>query len=525
MVVVPVADSSGTRRLALRRLDSAEVITIPGTEGVNSVAFSPDDRTLAVLGGGRITLVPLDGGVATSVTIETINLGLAWSPDGWFYYSRNDGRANALFRVRVGGGAPERVTRPDLARREFAHWWPAVVDGGRAVLFGTYTTPVERSRIEAVEPATGRRTVVVENAMFPRVTAGHLLFVRGTVLYSAPFDATRLALTGEPRPVVDDVTTVPTQGFAGVAVSEAGVLVRIRASRFFPVARLVWIGRDGAETPVMAVEDGWGEPRLSPDGRTIALARNYASPQLWLLDVGRGVPTQLSAPGSVAFAAVWSPDGRSLVHTTETPVFDIVRTPVDGTAGRTVLANDFDKLVADVSPDGRWLAYAEVAGRSHLKLAPLDGGPPQRLDGRPDVTEISQYSADFSPDGRWIAYDERVRGSTTEVYVRAWPGAGARRQVSAGGGEEPRFARGGREIVYRRGGALLAASFDPVTGAVGTPAVVLQRRVAWSTGDWRTTSYDVTPDGSRFLLAIPVERAGAPPVVVRTGWSPAAAPR
>lgn len=140
---------------------------------------------------------------------------------------------------------------------------------------------------------------------------------------------------------------------------------------------------------------------------------------------------------------------------------------------------------------------------------------------------VSQRSADFSPDGRWIAYDEGTPGRAAEVYVRAWPGDGGRRQVSAASGSEPRFTKGGREIVYRRGATLLAAPFDPVTGAVGTPTVVLQRRVAWSAGDWRTRSYDVTSDGARFVMAVPVTRAGEPPIVVRTGWSPAtaAAPR
>jgi serine/threonine-protein kinase len=523
-VVVPIVDASGARRLALRHLDSAGVVIVPRTERANAAVFSPDDRTLAVLvAGGRIALVPLDGGVATTLDAGATILGLAWAPDGWIYFSRIDGRTHALFRIRASGGAAARVTRPDVSNREFAHWYPAVVGDGRAILFGTYTTPVERSRIEAVEPATGRRTTVVDNAMSPRLSGGHLLFVRGGVLHAAPFDETRLALTGDPRPVLDDVAALPSQGLSGYAVSETGVLVHIPASRFFPSSRVVWIARDGAETPVASVEDVWSEPRLSPDGRTIALVRSLASPELWLLDVARGVPSRLSPSGRVALAPLWSADGRSLLYTTESPTFDLARIAVDGGVGHTVLASDFDKFAVAGSPDGRWLAFVEARDRNRLMLMPLGGGPAQRLDGRPAITDVTQYNADFSPDGGWIAYDEVAPDRPSEVYVRRWPGDGGRRQVSAAGGSEPRFSKGGREIVFRRGTALLAASFDPVTGVVGRPTVVLQRRVAWSAGNWRTRSYDVAPDGSRFLLTVPVERTGEPPVVVRTGWSPAAA--
>lgn len=132
--------------------------------------------------------------------------------------------------------------------------------------------------------------------------------------------------------------------------------------------------------------------------------------------------------------------------------------------------------------------------------------------------QTSQRNGAFSPDGRWLAYEEFNANRQSEVYVRTIRATGGRRQVSADGGSQPRWTRGGRELVYRKGDRVLSVTFDPVTGEVGTPTLLFRKADAGRIGGGRTVGYDVTPDGSQFLMVTPIERPGAQPTIVVLNW-------
>jgi hypothetical protein len=107
---------------------------------------------------------------------------------------------------------------------------------------------------------------------------------------------------------------------------------------------------------------------------------------------------------------------------------------------------------------------------------------------------------------------------TFDVFVRALDGSGGRRQVSADGGDQPRFTKGGRELVYRKGSAVYAVPFESASGEAGTPVLLFRVADAGRTSQGRTVGYDVAPDGSRFLLVTPIERLEATPNVVVLNW-------
>ena len=363
--------------------------------------------------------------------------------------------------------------------------------------------------------ATSKRTVLVDGAYFARyVPSGHLLFVREHAIFAVPFDPTKLRVLGPAVPVVEDVAASFTDGTAGYAVSENGTLVYLRNSEWRVPRRLIWADRAGKEESILPEDHQWAEPRLSPDGRWIALTRMDPTWQIVLFDRARRVLTQLTRGDGVSFAAMWMPDSKSIIHSVETPVYDLHRSPIDGTAAETLFVSNKDKMAMAVSPDGQTLAYMEAAARERLLFAPVAGGASTPFDPR----ESSQRAADFSPDGRWVVYDEVGANLRSEVYVRAIDGQGGRRQVSSDGGDQPRWTRGGREIVYRKGDAMLAASFDPATREVGVPTLLFAKKDAGRLGGGRTVGYDVTPDGSRFLLVTPVERETAQPTVVVINW-------
>jgi hypothetical protein len=144
----------------------------------------------------------------------------------------------------------------------------------------------------------------------------------------------------------------------------------------------------------------------------------------------------------------------------------------------------------------------------------LDGtGKPRELS----PNAIAQRGASFSPDGLWIAYEEVAHGRPN-VFVTTAEGSGARRQISVDGGEQPRWTRGGRELVFRKGEALMAAPVNPATGDAGKPIQLFRKTQPDRLGVGRTYTYDVTPDGNRFLLALPDYKPNTQPVIVVLNW-------
>jgi serine/threonine-protein kinase len=143
-------------------------------------------------------------------------------------------------------------------------------------------------------------------------------------------------------------------------------------------------------------------------------------------------------------------------------------------------------------------------------------------------TKFAERNGEVSPDGRWLAYDSDESGRA-EVYVHPWPaGDGGRWQVSTSGGVQPLWARNGRELFCRApDGALMTVPVDTAPGrasfASGTPTRLITGdgydHALGTANNGRT--YDVSPDGRRFLLIKVGSADGAPPrnLVVVLNWT------
>jgi len=505
-------DSLGVQRVVVRTLADTTPRWVAGTEGAIVSAFSPDGASIAfVTQSGELRRVPAIGGPSTRLAPLAMSVQPTWGEDGYIYYTRV---GEGLFRVPEDGGEPSRVSTLDTARKEFGHWFPQLLPGGTHVLFHSYTAPVDSTRVEVVEIATGTRTTIMRNAFNARVsTSGHLLFLREGTLLAAPFDAKALRVTREPIAVHEDVAWNVSEGTAAYDVSESGTLVFVRASETVPLNDIRWVSRDGTRGESLVPPGPWMEPRQSPSGAWIALTKIEATLSVWLYDVARGVLTPLSRVAGSAFAPTWLPDSRGVVHVIETPVYDIGLTRLDASPPETLVVSNVDKIPSDVSPDGRQLAFTRVELGDNVDLVSITGGNGAPLGTR----EHSQQGAVFSPDGAWIAWSELDPNETPQIFLRKLDGTVRRVQVSAAGGTQPRWTKRGAELTYRRGAAMFAVSVDVATGRVGTP-VLLFSAPEDETANRRVTGYDVTADGQRFLMAIPVDRSRSLPIVVITDW-------
>jgi serine/threonine-protein kinase len=392
------------------------------------------------------------------------------------------------------------LTSPDTSRGELGHWWPQVLPGGEAVLYTAYTTPIEKARICVVSLETRDRQDLLESVTFARyMPTGHLAYVRirTQTLMAVPFDLARLKVTGDPQPVLEDVSLDGTDWFSQFSASEDGSLVYVPASVVGGDRLLVWVDRSGKSQPVSQIRRRYADPKLSPDGRRLAVTILGGNQDIWVQELARGTLTRLTFGEGAEMSPRWTPDGRRLVFISEQPIFDLHWKSADGSAPEeALLASQNDKRPMSFSPDGRVLAYVEEHPDTlgDIWLLPLVGERKPQPFLR---TRFVETLPAFSPDGRWLAYQSNESGRN-EIYVQEYPGPGAKQQVSIEGGAEPVWARSGRELFYRDDNKMMAVEIRT------SPAFQAAKPRQLFEGEYEHfknyLGFDVTPDGQRFLM-------------------------
>ncbi len=496
------ATRNDTTRLYIRYMNRQEIVPVAGTEGIERGPFlSPNGRWIAFGADTKLKKVSIDGGTPHELADASGLVGGSWGASDTLVYSPSYN--GGLWQVGADGGTPVELTTPDRAQGELGHWWPQILPGGKDVLFTNFSTPIDRARISVLSLETGVQKDLVPGAIFGRyLPTGHLVFVRSQTLMAVPFDVSRLEVTGTAVPVVEDVAMGPEEGSAGIAFSDNGIMAYIPASVWNAKSLLLWVDRAGNEELLIETPDLYESPQLSPDGRRLAYTIiDRGSRDVVIRDLARGVSTPLARGDAAEFGPLWTPDGERVIYQSDRPPYDIFWRDSDALGPEVpLLQNEYDNHASSVSPDGEILAYVEnnAETQGDIWLLPLEGGDPEIYR----KTEFSELAPAFSPDGRWIAYSSNESGRF-EVYVQSYPDpAEARQRVSADGGTEPLWARDGRELFYRNGKKMMAASFDTASGSPGTPSVLFERRYLL---DQNGRGYDLALDGRFIMVRTPDE--------------------
>jgi serine/threonine-protein kinase len=494
--LVVSGERGGKTLLLSRQMGRMGVTPLPGSEDGFRPFFSPDGHWIGFSTGEKLRKIPVDGGSAVDLADADWGGG-TWGPDGTIVYTQS--YKSGLWRVPPNGGTPEMLTSTDTARHELAHFWPQFLPDGRHVLFTNFSTPIARARIEVLDLKTGARKVLVDGAVFGRFVPGHLLFTRGQTVLAVSFDPATLTVSGSAIPVIEDVASVPSNAVSAFAVSESGAMAYVPASSFAVNTQPVWVDRTGVEHLVTSRPGLYFQPRIAPDGRRVAIAfqGEDRNSDVWIYEPGRDIFTRLTFGEAGDFNPLWTPDGRRVIYTSERPVFELYWRAADAsTPEQQLLASEFDKYAGSISPDGKTLSLS-VSGlpSSEIWLLPLDGSGPAKVFLK---SGFNLRRPAFSPDGHWLAFDSDESGEN-EIYIESYPDpTKARRQVSIGGGADPVWTRGGRELVYRRGDSVRAATVNPATGETGRPVTLFSGPYVGS--PYAGHGFDAMPDGSRFLM-------------------------
>ena len=311
---------------------------------------------------------------------------------------------------------------------------------------------------------------------------------------AVPFDVRHLHVGGVATPLEESIRLSDgSGGDANAFLTNAGGLVFARGAT---KRHLVWVDRAGVTRPAMSEERDFASVRLSPSGHQVALEIGAsASGDDWILDLDAGTLTPLTTTRNNR-NPVWSPDGRRVLYvSSRSGRAAFWWQPADG-SGPAVKAGEarHNPWWIDLAPDGHTTVFNAVYdGSFNLESYSLDSTHAEHdLAASPTASEVSGR---FSPDGRSIAYNSDESGRM-EVYVRPFPDAGARVQVSVRGGIRPVWAADGKSIYFLQGNKMTLATL------AWDPTLRVASRAALFDGVF-APSFDVSKDGTRFLMIQP----------------------
>ncbi len=489
------------RQLLVRELGQLQARILPGTEAARAPFFSPDGEWVGFFSNGALRKVALSGG--PPLTIAEVGSGgfrgATWTEDDMIVFTPNT--TSPLMIVSAAGGEPTALTRLDSASTANSHRWPEALPGGEAVAFVVFTGQNDDASLAAASLESGevKRFPIV--GLQPRyASTGHLVY--GTAdgsLVAVPFDVNNLEVTGPPVSLLEGLMVRPSAAVE-YAMSLSGALAYLGGVA--PELTLVAVDRNGIEETIVGELQTPEGPRVSPDGRRLAVSRQESgNTDIWLYDFLERTMTRMTFEGNNRYPT-WTPDGDRIAFSAGNREgvgvrdFFWVLADGSGTAER-LFGTPAAQWEISWAPDGETMIMRQSDGsgtRSIYSLKPGGDAEPQPLV----ISDFNERSPMISRDGLWLAYTSNESGRD-EIYVRPLPGPGGKRQVSIDGGTEPLWSLDGSELIYRGADANMYAV--PIrtspTLSVGQHSVLFEDVYVRNP---QHTNYDLNPTDGRLVM-------------------------
>jgi Tol biopolymer transport system component len=489
---------TGLLQIWLRRLDADGAHPVQGTDGGTHPFWAPGGKSFAFFADGKLKRVDIDGGRLQTIceTPGTFESG-SWNARDEILWAAVLGTGTRIQKISANGGAAVPF---DALGTAFAPVW---LNDGQRFLYET-EAPGSESELRLAS-ADGKRSDFIAAVPSGKVFeyGGGVLFLnKNDALVAQRLDEVSGRLVGSATPIAP-IAGTPKDWFA---VSSDGdrVVALVRqgpgdtGDPGDPMARLIWVDRQGNTVGSLGDPGHYWTLRVAPDGRSAVV---NPGADLWLLR-SDGHHTRLSAGGKAmqSFLAIFNRDASELVYVLRD---DIVRRRLDPQSQPSILTG-LNGRPEDWSNDGRWLFAAGRASEASTTLDILLYDFEKKTVHPWLATQFAESLARFSPDGKWVAYASDMSGRL-EIYLRAFEGETQPIAVSSDGGIHPAWRADGNELFF------LGPSDDVMSVSLSRSGATIvpgkpQRLFRIPLNDITRRGfppYGVSPDGQRFLLNVP----------------------
>jgi len=507
--VVYTAKTETNSALYKRILNQDRAVLIDGTEGAFAPFISPDGQWTGFFADNKLMKVSMDGGKPQVLTDAVNAYGGSWSETGRIIFSDREGFR--LLSVDEKGTNKTLIAKTDSA-------FPDVLPGGRYVMVTSHNNTQRRFSIDLIDTETGDAKQLIFDAGTPQyLSSGHIVFCRKSDLYAVEFSPVTLEL-GEEHQVQESVRTEDKFASQFAVARNTGTLVYL-AGNFGGLGELTWIDRQSNEESIGFKQKVYGTLDLSPNGDRLLTQVWDPNSSVWLYDLKSKLETKIESGGSDGFKGWprWHPYEESFTFgSRKENLHEVLIRNLEKPAASKLLQGDPDVDIVEGiwTSDGRKCVYFKSPKETASDLWIYDKETKEHSELI--ATEKTEWGPRISRDDKWVAFTTEKNGGEYEVYVIPISG-GIAEQVSLNGGEEPIWSPDGSELIYRNGTQWIGR---PVKAsnvlAWGDPYVIFEGNYINAPGH----SYDISPDGKRFLVVKEVHEQGdSLELNIITNWS------